>query len=168
MVMVDLDESKSSHKFMAFSCPFQPCCRRQHVKMSKWFSHFGDDHHEVNETEQQRRPSRRWRSYRNICKAIAFRFWNNLQKVSLLSICGISRKRVENISYVFGYLVKLRWVNQSIWSLLRSINQSILKQGTGGGHIFPKKKKKNLLCKWKDHLGMQIRRNEQVLRCQGR
>ena len=59
IVMVDSGESKLSHKFIAISCPFQLCCRRQHVKMSKWFSHFGDDHHEVNETEQQRRPSRR-------------------------------------------------------------------------------------------------------------
>ena len=45
-----------------------------------------------------------------------------------------------------------------------------LKQGTEGGHIFQKGKKNFLLIfvSEEDHLGLQIRRNEQVLRCQGR
>ena len=44
------------------------------------------------------------------------------------------------------------------------------KQGTEGGHIIPKRNKKlftNILSE-EDQLGFQIRRNEQVLRCQGR
>ena len=44
-----------------------------------------------------------------------------------------------------------------------------LKQGTEGGHIFQKGKENFLLIfvSEEDHLGLQIRRNEQVLRCQG-
>ena len=46
---------------------------------------------------------------RNICKAIAFRLWNILQKVSLLPICGIfGKKELKTLFYVFGYLVKSR------------------------------------------------------------
>ena len=64
-------------------------------------------------------------------------------------------------------------MNQSINLIVTAINQSInlsSKQGAEGGHIFPKKKKISLLIfvSEEDQLGLQIRRNEQVLRCQGR
>ena len=64
-------------------------------------------------------------------------------------------------------------MSQSINLIVTAINQSInlsSKQGTEGGHIFPKRKKNYLLIfvSEEDHLGLQIRRNEQVLRCQGR
>ena len=64
-------------------------------------------------------------------------------------------------------------MNQSINLIVTAINQSInlsSKQGIKGGHIFPKKEKRNLLLIFvseEDHLGLQIRRREQVLRCQG-
>ena len=78
-----------------------------------------------------------------------------------MPLCGISGKRVENTSYVFGYLI--------VTAINQSINLSS-KQGAEGGHIFPKRKKISLLIfvSEEDHLGLQIRRNEQVLRCQGR
>ena len=77
-----------------------------------------------------------------------------------MPFCGISGKRVENTSYVFGYLIV---------TAINHLNLSS-KQDTEGGHIFPKRKKNFLLIfvSEEDHLGLQIRRNEQVLRCQGR
>ena len=63
-------------------------------------------------------------------------------------------------------------MSQSINLIVTAINQSInlsSKQGTEGGHIFQKGKKNFLLIfvSEEDHLGLQIRRREQVLRCQG-
>ena len=63
-------------------------------------------------------------------------------------------------------------MNQSINLIVTAINQSInlsSKQGTEGGHIFPKRKKKKknsllIFVSEEDHLGLQIRRREQVLR----
>ena len=82
-------------------------------------------------------------------------------------------KRVGLRYFLCVWLFDQIAMSQSINLIVTAINQSInlsSKQGTEGGHIFPKGKK-NLLFIFvseEDHLGLQIRRNEQVLRCQGR
>ena len=77
IIMVDLGESKLSHTFIATSCPFQLCCRKQHVKISKWSWHFGDDHHEVNETRTMTKSQMTLMQMTEIyAKRQLFRLWN--------------------------------------------------------------------------------------------
>ena len=128
IIMVDLGESKLSHTFIATSCPFQLCYRKQHVKMSKWswqlwwwaiWGKWDQNNDEVADDVDA--------DDINVCKAISFLGF------------GKSPKRFWTEGKGGGpWWFKQGTLGPSMRSRLPNLS---LKQGNEGGHIFQKRKK---------------------------